>query len=234
MCGIAGLVSTRGTAKEFVAAARSMTDAQRHRGPDGDGVEVLSEQSPAVVFGHRRLAIIDLSAAGREPMRDAETGNWLTFNGEIYNFRELRAELEGLGHAFQTRTDAEVILKAYARWGEACVERLRGIFAFAIWGGDGGNQKLFVARDQLGVKPLYYRQNDESLLFASEVRALLASGLVGRRLDLKGLHSFLAYGSVQEPLTMVRGVQSLPPGHHLVWQDGRATDKRYSGSEERR
>ena len=228
MCGIAGIVSTRGTAREFVPPVQSMTDAQRHRGPDGGGVEVVCGGTPAAaVFGHRRLAIIDLSEAGREPMRDAETGNWLTFNGEIYNFRELRGELEKLGHVFDTRTDAEVILKAYACWGVACVGRLRGIFAFAIWGGDAGEQKLFIARDQLGVKPLYYPQDEEGLLFASEVRALLASGLVGRKLDLEGLHSFLAYGSVQEPLTLVRGVRSLPPGHFLVWQGGRATVERY-------
>jgi asparagine synthase (glutamine-hydrolysing) len=232
MCGIAVLLSGSGSAEDHLPRVAAMVEAERHRGPDGSGVEVMSSHDPALVFGHVRLAIIDLSPAGRQPMRDPESGNWITFNGEIYNYVELRRELEGGGHRFVTATDTEVILKAYAEWGSECVRRLRGIFAFAIWQPGAGSEgaaapRLFLARDHLGVKPLYYWRQGETLLFASEVRALLASGLVERRLSMTGLRSYLAYGSVQEPLTMIEGVLSLPPGHALSWQDGQIDMQRY-------
>jgi asparagine synthase (glutamine-hydrolysing) len=202
-----------------------MTETVRHRGPDDAGVEVVHEGDALVAFGHRRLAIIDLSAAGHQPMLDAETGNWITFNGEVYNYLELRHELERQGQIFRTETDTEVILKAYARWGTDCVRRLRGIFGFGIW--DERARSLLLARDQLGVKPVYYWQDGQTLIFGSEVRALLASCLVPRRLDFNGLRSHLAYGSVQEPYTLVRGVQSLLPGHVLLRQEGKTKIERY-------
>ncbi|WP_406699005.1 asparagine synthase (glutamine-hydrolyzing) [Singulisphaera sp. Ch08] len=232
MCGIAGIVSSSALAQGNLERVRAMAAAQAHRGPDDGGVEVVREDAPAVVFGHRRLAIIDLSPAGHQPMLDPESGSWITFNGEIYNYRELRLILEREGYTFRTATDTEVILKAFAHWGEDCVRQLRGIFAFAIFrpesrGGDGSGFEVFLARDQLGVKPLYYWFEGGTLVFASEVRAVLASDLVERRLDLLGLRSYLAYGSVQEPYTLVQGVQSLPPGHTLVWRDGQLETSRY-------
>jgi asparagine synthase (glutamine-hydrolysing) len=202
-----------------------MTDAQSHRGPDDSGIEVVAAPEPTVVFGHRRLSIIDLSPAGHQPMHDPDGDCWLTFNGEIYNFRELRRELEGQGQIFRTGTDSEVILKAYAAWGVECVKRLRGIFAFAIW--DHPERTLVLARDQLGVKPLYYWHEGDALVFASEVRAVLASGNVPRKLDRGGLRSFLAYGSVQDPYTLVNGVESLPPGHVLVRTSAHVKVSRY-------
>lgn len=228
MCGIAGIVSLKEHSAALQGAAQAMTAAQQHRGPDDSGLEALAWANPAVIFGHRRLAIIDLSPAGHQPMHDPATGNWITFNGEIYNYREVRRKLEELGQEFRTRTDTEVILKAYACWGAECVQYFRGIFAFALYQPHSSNgPSVFIARDQLGVKPLYFYQDEGLLLFASEVRALLASGLVARRLDLNGLRSYLAYGSVQEPLTLVAGVQSLLPGHTLTWQNGQTKIERY-------
>ena len=219
MCGITGLWSLRLAYADLHSGVRAMTDAVRHRGPDDSGIETVSrldagEREPRVVFGHRRLSILDLSAAGHQPMRDPETGNWITYNGEIYNFVELRAELEGRGHRFRTRCDTEVILKAYSQWGVGCWRRLRGIFAFGLW--DAHYQELYLVRDHLGVKPLYHAKTAQGLAFASEVRAVLSSGWVERRLSQDALRSFLKYGSVQEPCTLVRGVESVPPGHYLT------------------
>lgn len=197
----------------------------QHRGPDDCGVELVSQNDPVVVFGHRRLAIIDTSRAGHQPMQDPETGNWIIFNGEIYNFRELRRELESLGHPFATATDTEVLLKAYSQWGEECVDLLRGIFAFGIW--DSGRGKVFLARDQLGVKPLYYHAKADTLVFGSEVRALLQSGIAERRLRPSGVRSYLAFGSVQDPQTLIVGIESLLPGHTLTFARSQATVRRY-------
>lgn len=234
MCGIAGLITFSGELDKLKCCVQTMTDAQKHRGPDDAGLDVLNKAEPLVIFGHRRLAIIDLSPAGHQPMCDIDTGNWITFNGEIYNFKDLRKELEHHGQMFRTQTDTEVILKAYAVWGTACVRHLRGIFAFAIWQPTGSRTdplgfRLFLARDQLGVKPLYYWLDRDAnvLLFASEVRALLASGVVSPRLDLHGLRSYLAYGSVQEPHTLVDGIHSLLPGHTLTFQNGQIQLQRY-------
>ena len=225
MCGIAGLISSVMPTGLAHATVQAMTDAQQHRGPDDDGLDIIHPVAPAVVFGHRRLAIIDLSPAGHQPMHDPETGNWITFNGEIYNFQELRRVLETKGCRFRTQSDTEVILKAYAVWGTDCVARLRGIFAFGLW--DARAARLLLTRDQLGVKPLYYWRDTKQLLFASEVRALLASGVVARRLDPRGLRAFLAYGALQDPLTLVDQVQSLLPGHWMTWQEGHVEVERY-------
>jgi asparagine synthase (glutamine-hydrolysing) len=197
-----------------------MIDCSIHRGPDDSGCDSVAEESErhAVVFGHRRLAIVDLSAAGHQPMQDSESGHWITFNGEIYNFRELRQELEGRGHLFRSHSDTEVILKAYAEWGVGCWRRLRGIFAFGLW--DARARELHLVRDHLGVKPLYYAQAEKGLIFASEVRAILGSGGIERRLSLEGLSSYLKYGSVQEPVTLIAGVESLTPGHFLTVETG--------------
>lgn len=223
MCGINGVLCLDSAVAE--TAAQAMNKVQGHRGPDDEGIKRLSTSAGTMVFGHRRLAIIDLSPAGHQPMKDPDTGNWITYNGEIYNFKDLRKQLEGMGQAFRTKNDTEVILKAYAAWGKDCLKHLRGIFAFGVW-----NEKqevLFLARDHLGVKPLYYYQGKDCFIFASEVRAIIASGLVPRKLDLKGLYSYLAYGSVQDPYTLVEGVKSLLPGHFLVWKEGNIHIHRY-------
>jgi asparagine synthase (glutamine-hydrolysing) len=217
MCGIFGLVGKR--LPEVDGALSLGTRALAHRGPDDEGIEILPLRSDAqqcVGLGSRRLAILDLSPAGHQPMHDSETGNWLVFNGEIFNFRQVRSELQKLGYRFTSTGDTEVLLKAYGEWGEACLDRLAGMFAFALW--DARRERLFLARDRLGVKPLYYYASPDLLLFGSEVRALLASGLVPRRLDMTGLASYLAFGAVQDPLTIIEGVRSLPPGHTLVWE----------------
>lgn len=209
MCGIAGWFSVRPSA-DAGDRVRRMVAAQRHRGPDDCGFAEVSER-PGVFLGQARLSIIDLSPDGHQPMLDPETGNVVTFNGEIYNFQLLRAELESAGHRFRTHSDTEVLLKAYAAWGGACCEKLRGIFAFALW--DKRGSRLFVARDQLGVKPFYYCCPQGGFAFASEVRALLAGGAAEAVADARGLSSFFAYGSVQEPFTLIEGVRSLPAGH---------------------
>jgi asparagine synthase (glutamine-hydrolysing) len=163
-------------------------------------------------------------------MKDRATGNWIVFNGEIYNFQTIRAELEELGHRFTSSGDTEVLLKAYGEWGDGSLERLGGMFAFAVW--DARKLRLFLARDRLGVKPLYYYASPDLFLFGSEIRALLASGLVPRRLDMTGLASYLAFGAVQDPFTIIENVRSLPPGHTLVWEKNRIEIRQYWGMAE--
>ncbi|MCC7007748.1 MAG: asparagine synthase (glutamine-hydrolyzing) [Acidobacteria bacterium] len=233
MCGIAGVMcwgeppnpASIGTVERMVASLG-------HRGPDGRGVAVCAGDldhrgpGPQVVFGHTRLAILDLSERGAQPMRSADRDVWITFNGEIYNFADLRAELERDGARFQSRTDTEVLLRGYERWGEDVVLRLRGMFAFAIWNGE--RRTLLVARDRLGIKPLYFHRGDRCLLFASEIRALLASGHVARQLDRTALATFLAYQSVPPPRTLVEGVEMLPPGTLLrVDGAGQVVERQY-------
>jgi len=188
-----------------------MNAAQRHRGPDDHGVAKIEFDGGEVLLGSTRLAIIDTSAAGHQPMNDPETGNWITYNGEIYNFKDLRREIGEEG--WFSNTDTEVVLRAYRKWGVDAFRRMRGMFAVAIW--DGTNQELVLARDPLGIKPLYYQVAEDHLLFASELRALLASGLVPRRLSAEGIGSFLSSGSVASPLTIVDGIKQLLPGRCL-------------------
>jgi asparagine synthase (glutamine-hydrolysing) len=204
VCGIAGAVG--GDAARVAA----MVDNLRHRGPDDHGCAARVGPAGRVVLGAARLAVIDLSPAGHMPMIDEGTGNALAYNGEVYNFRELRAELAGEGTLFVSGTDTEVVLKAYARWGEDFLSRLHGMFAFAIH--DARTGALLLARDRLGEKPLYYT-TEGPFLFASEVRALLASGQVARRLDPAALEVYLANGFLVGPTTMLRDVRSLLPGH---------------------
>ena len=227
MCGLAGAIAVSAETTSFLQSVERMTTRETHRGPDGSGCELIQQANPVVAFGHRRLAIIDLSEGGRQPMYDPETGNSITFNGEIFNFQELRQSLEAQGVQFRSESDTEVILKLYAQKGLDCVGDLRGMFAFAIW--DAQQQRLVLARDQIGVKPLYYWRNPANgdLFFASEVRALLASDQMPRTLDKSGLFSYLSYGSVQEPNTLIEQVVSLLPGHTMIWRDGDVTTHQY-------
>jgi asparagine synthase (glutamine-hydrolysing) len=213
MCGIAGYVG-RASAETLAA----MLPLLKHRGPDGEGMHV----EPGVGLGMTRLAIIDLEG-GRQPMTNEDESVWLVTNGEIYNFRELRAELEGRGWSFRTRSDTEVLLRAYEAYGDACVERLRGMFAFAVW--DRRRRRLLLARDRLGKKPLYYHRRDGVLLFASEIKALLAHPAVGREVDADTLHHYLAFGYSPGDRSMLADVRSLPPAH-LAVDDGQTMTAR--------
>jgi asparagine synthase (glutamine-hydrolysing) len=208
MCGIAGAVSS--TPADLTRLVRAMSDALRHRGPD-DGGEWSDRVS---TLGHRRLAIIDLSEAGRQPLSNEDGSVWITFNGEIYNFQALRSELEGLGHRFRTRTDTEVIVHAYEQWGTECVRRLRGMFAFGIW--DRSRRQLFLARDRVGKKPLFYTQQGDRFLFASEIQGLLADPGVPRDVDLSAIDAYLSWGYVPAPQTAFQGIYKLPPAHWLT------------------
>ncbi|MGA9497227.1 MAG: asparagine synthetase B, partial [Terriglobales bacterium] len=196
MCGIVGFLARKNQVS--LAVLEQATRSLAHRGPDDSGTLLLEEiqSGTEIGFGHRRLAILDLSPLGHQPMQDSVTGNWIVYNGEIYNFRALRNELEALGAKFKSHSDTEVILAAYRVWGEACLTRLGGMFAFALW--DASQKRLLLARDPIGIKPLYYYQSEQTLIFASEVRTLLGTGLVPRKTDPTGVLSYLAFGSVYE------------------------------------
>lgn len=216
MCGLTGILhfTERGN-----GTVQGMNNALAHRGPDAEG----AWREGGIALGHRRLSIIDLSEAGRQPMLSADGRHVLIFNGEIYNFRELRSHLSY--YPYRSHTDSEVLLAAYAHWGADCLSRLNGMFAFAIW--DREKQELFLARDRMGIKPLYYYLDEQKLVFASEVRALLASGLVPRQLDQDALIDYLRYQTVQSPATILAGVRLLPPGHYLLATKENVAQHRY-------
>ncbi|MCG6962891.1 MAG: asparagine synthase (glutamine-hydrolyzing) [Acidobacteria bacterium] len=223
MCGIAGWAEEEGRVDRAVIAL--MCEQIRHRGPDGHGIWISPEAS--VGLGHRRLSIIDLSDAAAQPMANERGNIQLVFNGEIYNFRELRHELEAAGHEFKSQTDSEVILHGYEEWGaDGCLEHLRGMFAFALW--DGGQKQLLIARDRIGIKPLYYAElPGGGLAFASEAKALLAHPRLSPALDDDGLRGYLAYGYVPHERSIFRGIRKLRPGHALRWQAGRVVERRW-------
>jgi asparagine synthase (glutamine-hydrolysing) len=205
VCGIAGVFNLNGEPVSPVVL-RKMTDAIAHRGPDGEGFYIDS----FVGLGNRRLAIIDLSPAGHQPMVTRDGRYALVYNGEIYNFQELRAELEALGYQFHSRTDTEVVLHAYAEWGEGSLERFNGMFAFAIW--DKERQELFLARDRFGVKPLYYTLQGSSLLFGSEVKAILAHPTYRTAMDKEALLEYFTFQNIFTDKTLFQGVRLLPAG----------------------
>jgi len=245
MCGIAGILVTHrkpddpsplsGQRELVETALNRMVERLKHRGPDDWGRIILSTDAKGFIgLGHTRLAILDISSAGHQPMATGwqrtmgkeQPAYWMTFNGEIYNFRQLRCELEQMGERFTSQSDTEVILKLYARYGRDCLHRLRGMFAFAIW--DAVRQELFLARDRMGIKPLYCYVGKGFFLFASEVRALLASEFVPRVLDEVALWEYLAYQSVPAPRTMIRGVCALQPGSCLIVSaSGEVCEERY-------
>jgi asparagine synthase (glutamine-hydrolysing) len=208
MCGIAGIFNLNGEPISPVLLRR-MTDAIAHRGPDGEGFYTDS----FIGFGHRRLAIIDLSPAGHQPMVTQDEQFVLTYNGEIYNFQEIRLELESLGHHFRSRTDSEVVLHAFAEWGVAAIPRFNGMFAFAVW--DRTRQELTLARDRYGIKPLYYSLVNRSLIFASEAKALLEYPRMSRVLDREALVEYFTFQNIFTDRTLFSGVRILPPGSIL-------------------
>lgn len=219
MCGIAGILCKEPGATVEPALLRRMTEVIHHRGPDGEGQHV----APGLGLGHRRLAIID-PAAGHQPMVDDETSNVIVYNGEVYNYVEIRAELAAAGHRFRTSSDTEVILKAYAEWGVACLERFNGMWAFALW--DVARQHLFIARDRLGIKPLHYCEHDGHLLFASEMKSLFAAG-VPRALDPALLDVYLTLGYIPAPHAFFHRIRKLPPGHYMIADRQRVDVRRY-------
>lgn len=210
MCGIAGILAVDGRERIDAAGLLRMRDVLSHRGPDDRGLYLGGR----VGFAHRRLSIIDL-ASGRQPMCSEDGRVWITYNGEIYNFRQLRERLAAQGVRFRTNSDTEVLLRAYERYGEDCVDHLRGMFAFAIW--DGHRDRLFLARDRLGIKPLYYLYTGRLLLFASEIKALLAAGVARPQLNVAALPEYLANRYIAGEETFYCGIRKLLPAHVLTW-----------------
>src|SRR5271167_692691 len=214
MCGIAGIFDYRGRAEIDRTLLRRMTDILGHRGPDGDGYHI----EPGIGLGHRRLAIVDL-ATGDQPLFNEDRAVCVVYNGEIYNFQPLMTELSALGHVFRTRCDTEVIVHAWEQWGEACLERFNGMFAFALL--DERRETLFLARDRLGEKPLYYSfLPDGRLLFASELKSLLCCPQLDCRLDPQAVEEFFAFGYIPDPRSIYRGVHKLAPAHCLLVRRG--------------
>jgi asparagine synthase (glutamine-hydrolysing) len=219
MCGIAGLISSDPAARISACLA-----AIEHRGRDDEGVYTSGLFGPRecrACLGHRRLSIIDTSAAGHQPMLTEDGRYALILNGEIYNYRDLRSELESAGEVFRTATDTEVLLTAFRRWGVECLDKLNGMFAFAVW--DDAEKQLTLVRDRAGIKPLFYSVADEGFAFASEMKAILASAFVKPELDLESLHQALTFLWPVPPRTMFRGIKQLLPGHYGVWKDGEFT-----------
>ena len=216
MCGIAGIFHPDVPKPVDPARVEAMSDVLAHRGPDGSGVWT----GPGVGFGHRRLAIIDLSDAAAQPMISADRREVVMFNGEIYNFREVRKELEAKGHVFRTESDTEVILAGWRQWGPECLARLNGMFAIALY--DADDESLFLARDRLGVKPLFTAEtSDGALIFASELKGLLAHPLMRRMPDPRAVEDYLAFGYVPDDASMIAGVRKLAAGHYLHIRRGR-------------
>jgi asparagine synthase (glutamine-hydrolysing) len=221
MCGIAGRFNYASGRPVDESVIGEMCRLIAHRGPDGQGTWT----DGPIGLGHRRLSIIDLTDAGRQPMSTAEQDLWITFNGEIYNFLDLRAELESHGHRFHSRTDTEVILAAYRQWGVKCLGRLRGMFALALW--DARERRLFIARDRAGKKPLHYLLDRDGLAFASEPKAFLADPAFDPRPNRAALSAYLTYQYVPSPLSAFEGVRKLPPAHYLVVERGQVRVERY-------
>jgi asparagine synthase (glutamine-hydrolysing) len=232
MCGIAGFVESSSVAVPFGAdrsreLAHRMCEVIRHRGPDDEGVWVqaaVDGRLDGVALGMRRLSIIDLTT-GHQPIHNEDQSIWIVFNGEIYNFRELRAELERAGHAFYTATDTEVIVHAYEQWGVQAIARLRGMFGLAIW--DRRSRMLLIARDRIGIKPLHYAELNGRLYFGSEIKSLLSVPDLPRDLDLDAFDHYLSFLYTPRDGSIFRAVKKLPPGHLLTWKDGRVEVERY-------
>jgi asparagine synthase (glutamine-hydrolysing) len=221
MCGICGVVyydRARGASESMI---KRMTHVLSHRGPDDSGIWVHEN----VALGHARLSIIDISPLGHQPMCNEDGTVWIAYNGEIYNFQPLREELIRKGHVFRSRTDTETIIHLWEEEGERCVERLRGMFAFAVW--DSKRQVLFIARDREGKKPLFYADLPDRFIFGSEIKSILQDREFRREPDLEAIHQYLAYQSVPSPFCAFRGIRKLPPAHSLLIKGGSGTPRRY-------
>src|SRR5215211_589105 len=212
MCGIAGILAFNDAFACDEATVTRMRDVLRHRGPDDAGATVCVDER--VALGHRRLSIIDLSHAGHQPMSNEDRTVWITYNGEVYNHAALREELEAKGHVYRSHTDTETILHLYEEEGPACVERLEGMFAFAIW--DSRRRELFLARDRLGVKPLYFAPTPGGPVFGSEIKAIVEHPQVSPDLDEEAFGHYLTFVSTPAPLTMFKGVRKLAPAERMT------------------
>jgi asparagine synthase (glutamine-hydrolysing) len=220
MCGIAGIVAVDQLEQDAPARALRMRDIITHRGPDEAGLHCDAHAALA----HRRLSIVDLSS-GQQPLSNEDGSIWVVFNGEIYNHAEVRRELESHGHTYRTKSDTETIVHAYEQWGEECVHRFRGMFAFAIW--DAPRRRLLLVRDRLGIKPVYWTRTSDALLFGSEIKAILASGLIGPRPNQAVLPEVLSNRYTSGTETMFEGIHKLLPGHVLVFEAGQITTRQY-------
>jgi asparagine synthase (glutamine-hydrolysing) len=218
MCGIAGIVGGKQTSRTAVSA---MVQAMHHRGPDDSGVYSDGDIS----IGMARLAILDLSPLGHQPMQSHCKRYWIVYNGECYNFKHIRLKLEQSGDQFISNSDTEVVLQAYVRWGEKCLQEMNGMFAFAIW--DVQEKKMFAARDRFGIKPFYFQQQSGSFIFSSEIKSLLASGNVPFEVNPNAVFEYFALGYIQQPATIVKNVEALPPAHYLFWQNGELSTQCY-------
>ncbi|WP_321528166.1 XrtA/PEP-CTERM system amidotransferase [Sedimenticola selenatireducens] len=217
MCGIVGIFDTTGQREISDSLLSRMNQTQVHRGPDEQGIHI----EPGVGLGHRRLSIIDL-ASGQQPLFNEDHSVVVTYNGEIYNFPELSSELKSKGHLFRTHSDTEVIVHAWEEWGESCVEHFRGMFAFAVW--DRNQETLFLARDRLGIKPLFYAQLDDGFfIFGSELKSLKVDPRLGREIDPAAVEEYFTFGYIPEPRTIYRKVHKLSPGHSLTLRKGQIT-----------
>lgn len=221
MCGIAGILNHSRDNIEILI--QRMQETLQHRGPDDQGIYFSTDRQTAIA--HTRLAILDLTSAGHQPMSSSDGRHWITFNGEIYNFQALRHNLISQGEQFHSQSDTEVILKLYQQFGADCVNHLRGMFAFAIW--DDLEKTCFLARDPLGIKPLYYWSDGSTLIFASELKAIVATGLPSITMSSQGLYGYLVSGSVPEPHTLIEGIHCLPAGNWLRWQSGQIAQNQY-------
>jgi asparagine synthase (glutamine-hydrolysing) len=224
MCGITGIIVTSGDLQERKLQLDRMTDRLAHRGPDGRGIYWDESSSQPVGLGHRRLSIIDL-ATGSQPLCNETSDVWITFNGEIYNYLELRNDLEGRGHRFRTHSDTETIVHAYEEFGHGCLAKLRGMFSFAIW--DQRKRELFFARDRMGEKPFVYMQFRGGFAFASELKALRTLPDFSTEINQEGLDAYLTLGFIPHPLTIYKHARKLPPAHFGVWKDGEVKIQRY-------
>jgi len=217
MCGICGIITCDRNELIDKQIIKKMTDTLKHRGPDDSGIYIstVCEGNIQAGLGHRRLSIIDL-AGGHQPMANEDETIWISYNGEIYNHAELRKTLEKCRHKYRTVSDTETIIHLYEEYGEDCVHKLRGMFAFAIW--DDINKKLFIARDRLGIKPLYYYAKDGLFIFASEIKGILASGMVPINMNISSLPEYFTFGYISNQETMFKEIQKLLPGHTLMWE----------------
>src|SRR3954468_5857792 len=224
MCGIAGILALEGALAVDESTVSRMTDTLHHRGPDDAGTYVRPDQG--VALGHRRLSIVDLSSAGHQPMCNEDGTVWITYNGEVYNHVALRAELEAKGHRFRSHTDTEAIIHLYEEEGWHCVERLQGMFAFAIW--DARRRELFLARDRLGIKPLYWTAPPGGFVFGSEIKCLLEHPAVHADLDEEAFFHYLTFVSTPAPLTMFKGIRKLAPAERMIIDErGRTRSETY-------
>lgn len=223
MCGIAGIYNFRTEEPVDPETIHKMCERLIHRGPDDYGVYIEN----AVGLGHRRLSIIDLSSKAKQPMCNEDGTVWITFNGEIYNFREIRDDLIKKGHRFKTKADTEVIIHAYEEYGIHCLNKFVGMFAFAIW--DKNKRMFFLARDRVGKKPLVYYLSDKFFIFASEIKSILEDPRVPREVNVQAMDYYFTFGFVPSPETMFKGIQKLPPGHFLIFREGKLQIERYWG-----